>query len=268
MLIQAFVDDSGGKGHSDHFFLAALVAEADAWTAFSTDWKSVLEAPPAIHRFKMSEAAARAGAFSRFSVHARDKKLRALANVINRYVKFLVWSGVKLADHDDDWRRQHAHKDMGDVYFWPFQTLIMGTCLDLWDHGVRQPFEILFDEQRIFGPRATRWYPMTQASVRHLYPDSASILPDAPKFGTDDDWLPLQAADLFWCIRRGTDNPAKQEFDWLLAEMQNVKQSDYCYFIDAERMQTVTRKRDDFLKSDVITRDLLDEYISISKKRP
>jgi len=234
MLIQAFVDDSGGKGHSDHFVLAGLVSTAEEWANFSVEWKACLESHPAIPLFKMNEAAARRGAFERFSESARDEKLRELARVINRRTSFMISSVMRMEDS-----KHHVAgglKPFKDPYFLPFHTLIMGICLDLWDHGIRQRFEITFDEQVIFGPRAMQWYPLMKEIIKLKERDAATLLPEDPMFRSDDNSLPLQAADLFaWCIRRNTDDPEKEVFGWLLKEMPNVKRSSYSYFMDEER---------------------------------
>ena len=154
VLIQAFVDDSGGKGHSRHFVLAGLVATAENWVAFSHEWKACLAAQPAIPLFKMSEASSRSKAFGGFSMQARDDKLRSLARVINRHASFVVSSVIEMEAARIS-PTSHL-KPFRDPYFWPFHTLITGICFDLWDLGIRDRFEIVFDEQLIFGPRARR----------------------------------------------------------------------------------------------------------------
>lgn len=247
MQIQAFVDDSGGKGHSRHFVLAGLVATAGSWVAFSSEWKACLAAQPAIPLFKMSEAASRSKAFGGFSSQARDDKLRSLARVINRHASFVVSSVIEM-DAAKISPTSHL-KPFRDPYFWPFHTLITGICFDLWDLGVREKFEIVFDEQLIFGPRARRWYPFWKEMMRVKYPEESAIFPEDVFFRTDHDMVPLQAADLFaWCIRRNTDNPIEKAFEWLLDEMPNVKWSEYSYLMDEERFRVLNAMTRDLLR--------------------
>jgi hypothetical protein len=52
----AFVDDSGSGGDSAYYVLAGYVASKDEWGAFIEDWQSVLDLPPQMKYFKMSEA--------------------------------------------------------------------------------------------------------------------------------------------------------------------------------------------------------------------
>ena len=72
MPVQAFVDDSGGKGHGTHFVLAGLIADAENWAQFSDAWHLCLGQDPAIAYFKMREATGLSGQFHRFSKPRRD----------------------------------------------------------------------------------------------------------------------------------------------------------------------------------------------------
>lgn len=75
MLTQAVIDDSGSKGQGDTFVLAGFIGRADDWASFADRWRSALERPPAISRFKFWEFAHGEGAFSRLSELARNKKV-------------------------------------------------------------------------------------------------------------------------------------------------------------------------------------------------
>lgn len=150
-------------------------------------------------------------------------------------------------------------KPQNEIYFWPFHTVIMGVCLDLWDHGWRRPFEAIFDEQVIFGPRASAWYPLVKQILHLKEPEAAVLLPDEPVFQNDEQALPIQAADMFaWCIRRNTDFPGEQAFHWLLEELRNVSQSDYANYYDLERMLSVDQQSTDMMARKEIPQNLLD----------
>lgn len=243
MPVHAFVDDSGGKGQSRHFVLAGLVSDSARWSAFSEDWRACLEQHPRIPVFKMREAAACSGAFRIFSPSQRDDRLRSFAQIINRYVEFAIWSVVDLEAHAETWAK--FVKPQSEVYFWPFHTLIMGTCFDLWEEcNWRERFEIIFDEQKIFGERARAWYPIVREVMRQKHPEESQILPIDPLFRKDDEFLPIQAADLWaWCIRKNTDDPSADSFNWLLSEMTNVSRSCYCNYFDLERISRIQAQR-------------------------
>lgn len=270
MAAQAFVDDSGGKGQSRHFVLAGLVSESERWLEFSREWRECLDQVPRVEVFKMREAASCTGAFHRFTEEQRDSRLRALAQIINRHVEFAIWTMIDLEAHAKTWAK--LTKPKSEVYFWPFHTLILGICFDLWEECKwREPFEIIFDEQLVFGERARRWYPLVREIMRLKHPEEFLKLPDEPSFRRDDDHLPIQAADLWaWCLRKNTDFPQAKSFEWLLLEMSNVSQSNYCNLYDFERMSAVNEESIRLVKSGEVPAELLPIYekiLSRSRKK-
>lgn len=255
--IQAFVDDSGNKGSTRHFVLAGLISHSDDWAAFSNEWAACLATKPSINVFKMGQAASRSGEFYRWTEEMRDAKLLALAKIINRHVKIVTWSVIDLEAHADTWAERLA-KPHSETYFWPYHCTIMAACFALWDSGWRERFEIIFDEQVVFGPRARAWYPVLKEVVAHREPEAAAIMPVDPLFRSDTDFLPIQAADLFaWCLRKSTDDPSFTRFEWLLEEMRSVQQTDYSQYYDRERMTAVLEEMEGHLANGTIPLDLL-----------
>lgn len=267
MPVQAFVDDSGGKGHSRHFVLAGLVSDSERWALFSQDWRQCLAEAPQIPLFKMREAASCTGAFHGFTEEQRNARLRSLAQIINRHVEFVIWTMIDLEAHAKTWAA--LPKPKSEVYFWPFHTLIMGVCFDLWEEcRWREPFEIIFDEQLIFGERARKWYPLVKEVVRLKYPEEFKILPVEPVFRRDDEFLAIQAADLWaWCLRKNTDDPEAKSFEWLLAEMPNVSQSNYCNYYDLERMTNVTTESERLYEAGEVPSELMPMHESIATSK-
>lgn len=241
MPIQVFVDDSGNKGQSRHFALVGLIGHSDHWAVFNEEWRACLDEAPRIPLFKMREAAARSGAFRGFSLDQRDNRLGALARIINRAAQITTTSIIDHEAHSRTWASMP--KPHSEVYFWPFQNIIQATCHTLWDAGWREPFEVIYDEQVIFGPRALHWYPVVKRLFELQFPEQSALLPASPEFKKDDDALPIQAADMFaWCHRKATDEQGAIEFEWLLREMPNVKETDYSQYYDFERMQAVKKE--------------------------
>ena len=113
MPVQAFVDDSGGRGQGRYFVSVGLVAHSDHWAAFSDEWQAVLRVARPIAYFKMREAAGYTGQFYRFSETERNDKLLALARIINKYVQFVVFSSIDLDAHADTWGRE-LHKPLNE----------------------------------------------------------------------------------------------------------------------------------------------------------
>lgn len=265
--MQAFVDDSGHKGGPPHFVLAGLVAPAENWAAFSEEWAACLSETPAIPIFKMREAAGRNGHFRHFTEKERDDKVRRLAKIINRYADFYTYSIIDLSAHAETWGTL-ALKPHHEPYFWPFHTTIMATCFQLWDLGWRERFEIFFDEQVIFGPRAKLWYPVVREVINYKEPEASQILPIDPVFRTDDEFLPIQAADLFaWWIRRNFDTPLEPSFAWLVDEFSSLKGTEYSQYYDRERMQAVFDEGKRLASAGEFPDEISRAYKSISEGR-
>lgn len=267
MPVQLFVDDSGGKGHSRHFVLAGLVSDSGRWERFCNEWQACLAENPPIPLFKMREAAALTGAFRRFTEKERDDRLKKLANIINNNVEFAIWTAIDLDAHAETWSK--IGKPSSDPYFWCLHTLVLGVCFDLWQTcNWREPFEAHFDEQVIFGDRAAKWLPFISELMRHRHPTESPLLPREIIFCKDDDHPQVQAADLWaWCIRRNTDNPEEKAFEWLLSEMKNVSQSNYCNYYDLERMSAVVSESQRIADAGEIPDQLIPLYKQTSAGR-
>jgi Protein of unknown function (DUF3800) len=240
MPVRAFVDESIGGGH---FVLAGLIAPAESWKEFSTEWDACLKRHPAIEYFKMREAAKLLqGQFRGWYASERDNKLRELLRIIDKYSKVLISYSVDLKAHAETFARVNE-KPLNEPYFWSFQTMIMSVCLELWDRGLREKFEIIFDEQVIFGRRSKVWYPVVRDVCQRLFPEEYSLLPVDPLFRNDKEFLPLQASDLFaWLFLRVVNNQ-KHTFDWIRGEMRSLVYSEEnSQHFDRERMEAIVER--------------------------
>jgi len=56
-MVQAYVDESGGKGQGSVFVFSALVSSVDHWQAFTEAWQACLDESSSVRYFKMNEAA-------------------------------------------------------------------------------------------------------------------------------------------------------------------------------------------------------------------
>ena len=248
MPIQVFVDESGGKGQTRHLVLAGPIAPSEDWACFSDEWHRALVETPAIDLFSMREAAALQGRFHGWTATARDAKLRRLAELVNRYAQIMIYFAIDLNVHATEWGARRP-KPFKDPYFWPFHCIIMGATFDLWDRGLREPFEIMFDENVVFGPRAKAWYPVIRETIRLREPEAFSIMPVDPMFGSDSDFLPLQAADLLaWMFRNGSRPDYDHAFDWLLPLFSSMDLSTYSGVYDRERVAGVNEESLDHMR--------------------
>ena len=241
MPVQVYADDSGGKGQGRVFIIAGLMAYAENWARFSDEWQACLNQQPRLRYFKMREAAACHGEFHGFSEMQRDDRLRQFAQIINRYADICTYTALDLEAFKDIMGKG-KRKPFSEPYFWPFQNFIIGSCVELWECNIRERFEVIFDEHVIFAPRVKLWYPVLKAMWELREPEDSQIMPTEPMFRRDDEFLPIQAADLFaWCFRKGTEvgGGAERPFEWLLKEMPNVSLSDHRQYYDKERQESV-----------------------------
>jgi hypothetical protein len=253
--IQAYIDDSGGPEQGHGFVLAGFIAEAQAWLVFSNEWQACLDTAPAIPRFKMRDAASRRGVFAGFSKSARDDKLRALARVINRHADSSIAVAMDLREFEETiGKDEDLSPILKEPYFWPYQIMTMAVCCELVDQGQTERFEIIFDEQARLRPRVKWWYPIIR---HHMTPDWQAIAPVEPTFRSDDESLPLQAADLLaWLFRRATTELVG-EFDWIISEFTSVRLSTHAQIWDRERMEwTLEESR---RLAEVVTKETLEK---------
>jgi hypothetical protein len=261
MPIQAFADESIGG----HFVMAALIADSEAWSEFSDEWRAALRAPPSIGYFKMREAAGRPpnGQFHGFSLVERDKKLRTLAQIINRYVRIYTYSVIDLQAFKEVWKGNFSHTN--DPYFWPFQNTIAAAGYSLLDLGIHDRFEMIFDEHVILGPRAKVWYPVFREFTRRADPALFNVMPVDPLFRSDDEFMPIQAVDMFaWGAGREMDGESR--FDWLLPEFSNIRRSEHSHYYDAERMKRVIEMSAEMQKTRSFDNELLDHYREVHRQ--
>lgn len=261
MTVQVFADESEGSppGVRNHFVMAGLIGYSEDWALFSEEWRAcLLCGPRPLAYFKMKEAAGLSGLFRGWSEGERDGKVRALARIINKYAKICTWSVIDLEAHQQIWAKR-LPKPNSERYFWPFQNTILATCFTLWDAGLRERFEMIFDENVIFGPRANAWYPIVREVGLISEPEASAILPLNPQFRDDKDCFPLQAADLYaWTIRKATNEPTYSGFDWLLNELRDVQLTEYSQYYDAERMESVWAMTLENIRDNKVPTQLLD----------
>jgi hypothetical protein len=239
VIIQAYIDESGGKGQGSVFAFSALIASAKDWDGFSNDWQSRLDEHPRIKYFKMHEAAKFKGQFQGWSLRARNEKLRRLCEPIQGLVElFCVLDLGAFAKT----LAAHSYKPMDSPYFYPFHIIIMAIALEMIDLGVDEPFEIFFDEHVIFGPAAKSWYPIVRASVDD---DMRAVMPVEPFFRSDSDTLPLQAADMTAWLRRRWNNEGleKSHLKWLESELsKRLIPAQNSQYLDQARMEKIVKQ--------------------------
>lgn len=199
--MQAFFDESGGLGQSDTFVIAGLFFEDSKLPAFIAEWSSVMANAPSVDVFKAKEAAGMSGGFRRLSPEERDQKVRALAKCVRVHATSAIHCTLHLPGFQET--IANSTKPFCYPYFWPFHIIVMASCFELFERGERTPCKMVFDTQKIFGPKAQRWFPVVRAAFSD--DPEVCIMPDVPLFADDKSCMPLQAADMLaWVMRSST----------------------------------------------------------------
>lgn len=201
MVLQAYIDESFEP--NGVFVLGGYLATPDAWAAFSREWEALL--PTALrgadgrHYFKMSSMA-RPGHIARVSPFFR---------VIEKHV--LGWVSVKIDQGElkSAIRRIHVPRAIIDwekyanPWFIAFRFLMdhFHTHRPLMRGAIPTDVKVdFYFDERVEKRTVQR---MWENYMRNRPDDFKKFYGAAPQFGDDNDFLPLQAADLWvWHVRK------------------------------------------------------------------
>jgi hypothetical protein len=207
VVLRAFIDDSYTRNGT--FVLGGYIATVEAWAKFSEEWENMLpyatRAKNGKYHFKMSEMAA--GHMDRVSAFYR---------IIEDNVLMSLFCKVDIVETTRAKDRMWAEYGSIDWRFINNTHGLAFRCLmDIFHVGRSRPgpinellppdkpVDFYFDNHSSKGAIIDAWEDYIAArsdSVRGLYGAT-------PRFESDQDFLPLQAADFWaWWIRRSYEN--------------------------------------------------------------
>lgn len=267
-MLQAFVDDSISQTGERRLFLAAYVATAESWALFSDAWDEVLSADPKIEYFKMAEAHARRGQFERFSEKQRNRKVFALAEVIQKFRPWAFHSSISTVDFDR-LVRPHSPYPMQTPYFEVFFAIVIGVAQVHKSLGVDLPCDFIFDQHDGLPGKVL---PAFEAMLATAPGELREIVGGTPIFRDDKDFLPLQAADLLaWHVRRAGDGNYPHDYEGLM-NLVTPPEGHYFTEITVEHLEGMGRGLAAIPRTGEITRDawrkVLDEFGGQLPRRP
>jgi len=102
VALQAFFDDSGGKGQGHWMVMAGLYATAEVFAEVADEWSRALAGPyppGRIAYFKMDEACQLDGEFKHWREDHRDMKVRQMARVVDRPDVLTIYGRMDLKAH-------------------------------------------------------------------------------------------------------------------------------------------------------------------------
>ena len=209
MRFELYVDDSGSEPQSQIFFLGGLMSSADDWASFSNEWAAAPALPPTLDYFKMSEAAALQGQFSRhngWNERSRDDRLTLLARIATKYARQRNTVSMR---HDLFQKylmsvpAVERNLATDTPYVFLFTQMITIAILHASRRGIQDKIDFIFDEQSGFSDEAIRLWPLYTSTLdASLRPDLRELIGGIPTFKDEKKFLPIQVADLYaWQAR-------------------------------------------------------------------
>jgi hypothetical protein len=237
IVFQAFVDESAPKNRhrGDWFVMAAVVAHTQKWAEFAVEWERLLPWAPlnkeGVRRFKLAEMGSGEEAGRRILCFFRVLEAHAPTTV---YVAFrlsdlekakarIVLPGVNI-----DWQF------VGSPYATAFHSILyaLHTHRDQLAEFVPldQKVEFIFDKLDQSKLIARQWDNYVETSDEQVRP----FLPTTPRFENEEEFLPLQGADLMaGLIRRSLEGA---DFDPLSGQSSKADASIMRIDIDEDTM--------------------------------
>jgi hypothetical protein len=221
VVLNGFVDESEDDSV---FVFAGYVALAEDWAAFSDEWYATLRAAPGIWELNTRDAMRLQGCFHKWSATARDEKLCALYEVIDRHVSFEVSAVVPIKLFKTIFGNGILPKPAANPYYHALSSLVSNIARHQISIGMKEKIDFVFDERRIEqGKLLSIWNKLMGTAPDDVKP----MLGSTPVFKSDRDVLPLQAADMeAWWLRKRwreqlTGEP-RLEYPWQPAAIPGV----------------------------------------------
>lgn len=202
VVLQAYIDDSYNAGGV--FVLAGYIASAEGWANFSREWEEMLPHGTLNkhnrYHFKMAEMALNEERMARVPGFYRIIENHVLGFVSCKIdISELrgIRSRVQVPGLEIDWAM------FGNPYFVAFRCL-----LDMFHLQRSRMTEVIPSEERIdfyFDNQAEKnaVVAMWDSYIKERPEETRLYYGATPRFEDDEEFLPLQAADLWaWCVRK------------------------------------------------------------------
>ena len=242
---QAYIDDSGGKGQGHWMALSGLFGEAGAFADLADKWELNLAGPyppGAIRYFKMDDAVSKNGEFRHWSDANRDAKVWQLARLLDR--GDLIQIGALLDLHAFEkfapqWRHikePKIYSSMDEPYVLLAQQVFTTAITEAVARQATTPMDIFFDIHTRFRETLTRSFE-DMLEIESANPERRAVMPYHLTMRDDQEFLPLQAADLLagelrLCAEDYPDSPA-----FIGKLCPSLRASPYCEVIGEDKMQ-------------------------------
>lgn len=199
MAWQGYIDESADD---QRIVFAGYIASAENWAAFSLEWEKLL---PLTYLQKNQK---REFKYQEMSQNAeRRTDMRAFAEVINRYVQAGVAVSMRFCDFEEAVEQvfgtaeataaNNRHTFQSNPYIFLICDLLitfsMSKAMGFLHESIHSPDRVSF----YFDERSEKAKILAAYDVMEKQPGFCWVLSPTPRFGDSQEFMPLQAADLF-----------------------------------------------------------------------
>jgi hypothetical protein len=205
LMLQTALDDSGKDAVSTSFALAGYFGSPEQLMDFAHDWDDELKREPKLDYVKAYEAFGPHTQFRGWTETVRDERLVKFIKLIAKH----SLKGIAFVIDNKPFSLIRGLKDADGEHFKDPNLFAYLMSLSLFlqalpDFG-ESVADMVFDYEVISRRQAARAYEKIKTEAR--WKDLANrLLRPEPHWETDNDFLPLQAADLLaYCVRAERD---------------------------------------------------------------
>ncbi len=206
MMLQGFIDDSGNDGKSPVFVLAGFMSSVERWEAFSDEWDRVLKPADGfqLEVLKMTDVyrnRVRGARYYGWPDDDRDDRLKKLIKVINTHAMHGIISVIPYEPFNRIIKGKFNPHSLDRPYFLSFFGVM--TQLFKVTHSLKIDDKVEF----IFDTQDSENKPLLMAEYERFIsaapPEVQAMSAGYPNFKRDEDFSPLQAADMLaWHARK------------------------------------------------------------------
>lgn len=208
MVLQVYIDDSGNEPSQEVFVLGGVLSHAPTWLEFGAKWDAALAGPPKADYFKYTQASRLRGQFDEregWTETLRDDRLFQLSELVHDHALARIDVSMRY-DHFNAYVRSVPVTYRSLISDHPIAFMVgraisctVGAMAGL---NLRDRCDFFFDTQPGWDVLITALWPsMLKAPTLDCPPDLlvdgfSPQLGETPKFEKDEEYPPLQAADL------------------------------------------------------------------------
>jgi Protein of unknown function (DUF3800) len=188
-MIQVFLDESDT---GTVLSMAGYISTVERWNRFSDEWEIACSEKPSIKKFLFSDWSKLNGQFLKLSQEDADQKLLSLYKIIADNVSAYVSCAVNPKEYRAFFNSKRFPKAVRSPYYCCLLTIMTNLPRLVAESDLTGPVDFIFDRQVMEEKHIyDAWYQLEEMGLI-----DRDLIKSSPSFKTDDEVLPLQAADM------------------------------------------------------------------------